>query len=117
MPIASLPTGIDMYYEVEGSGDPLVLIMGTNADHTTWAAQVESYRDSYQVITYDARGTGQSTHPEPLEDYSMKILADDAVNGFLFELPKIGVWDAKLEGMWENSPIQATDLTDVKWAD
>src|SRR5690606_8494606 len=26
------------------------------------------------------------------------ILAKDAVNGFLFELPKIGVWDAKLEG-------------------
>ncbi len=48
---------------------------------------------------------------------AQKILADDAVNGFLFELPKIGVWDAKLQGMWENSPIQATDLTDVKWAD
>ena len=29
---------------------------------------------------------------------AQKILADDAVNGFLFELPKIGVWDAKLEG-------------------
>ena len=95
MPIASLPTGIDMYYEVEGSGDPLVLIMGTNADHTTWAAQVESYRDSYQVITYDARGTGQSTHPEPLEDYSMKILADDAAA----LLDEIGVSSAHVSGL------------------
>lgn len=42
-------------------------------------------------------------------------LADDAVNGFLFLLPKIGVWDAKLRGMWENAPIPANDLTDVRW--
>jgi peptide/nickel transport system substrate-binding protein len=48
---------------------------------------------------------------------AQKIIADDAVNGFLFELPKIGVWDAKLEGLWENAPIQANDLTKVKWAD
>jgi peptide/nickel transport system substrate-binding protein len=48
---------------------------------------------------------------------AQKILADDAVNGFLYELPKIGVWDAKIEGLWENSPIQANDLTKVKWVD
>ena len=45
------------------------------------------------------------------------ILADDAVNGFMFQLPKIGVWDAKIEGLWRNSPIQANDLTRVKWTD
>ncbi len=48
---------------------------------------------------------------------AQKILADDAVAGYLFELPKIGIWDAKVEGLWENSPIQANDLTGVKWAD
>ncbi len=42
-------------------------------------------------------------------------LADDAVNGFLFLLPKIGVWDAKLHGLWENAPIPANDLTEVRW--
>lgn len=44
-------------------------------------------------------------------------LAADAVNVFLFELPKHGVWNAKLEGMWENAPIQATDMTGVRWAE
>lgn len=48
---------------------------------------------------------------------AQKILADDAVNGFLFELPKIGIWDARVEGLWENSPIQANDLTKVKWTE
>ena len=78
MPFVNLPTGIEMYYRVEGTGDPLLLIMGTAADHTTWAAQVEAYRHHYTVITYDARGTGRSTHPPDVGQYSMRILADDA---------------------------------------
>jgi len=44
-----------------------------------------------------------------------RILADDAVNGFLFELAKTGIWKAKVKGLWENSPIQANDLTGVSW--
>ena len=39
----------------------------------------------------------------------------DAVNGYLFMLPKTGVWNAKIEGLWENSPVQANDLTEVRW--
>ena len=45
------------------------------------------------------------------------ILAEDAVNGFLFELAKTGIWNAKLEGLWENSPVQANDLTEVQWTE
>lgn len=48
---------------------------------------------------------------------AQRIIAEDAVNAFLFQLPKVGVWDAKLVGMWENSPIQANDLTKVRWTD
>jgi peptide/nickel transport system substrate-binding protein len=45
------------------------------------------------------------------------MLAEDAVNGFLFQLPKLGVWDASVKGLWENSPVQANDLTEVRWAE
>ena len=95
MTFAHLPTGVDVYYEVEGAGDPLLLIMGTSADHTTWAAQVEAYRDHYTVITYDARGTGQSTHPSDVENYSMRILADDAAA----LLDSLGVQRAHVSGL------------------
>jgi len=78
MPLAILPTGIDMYYEIEGVGDPLLLLMGTAADHATWDAQVEAYKEDFTVITYDARGTGQSTAPVAVDQYSMRLLADDA---------------------------------------
>lgn len=95
MPMVELDTGIDMYYEVEGSGDPLLLIMGTGADHSTWSAQVECYRDHFTVITFDNRGTGQSTHlPDPTS-YSMRVLADDAAS--LLNL--IGVDSAHVAGV------------------
>jgi len=61
--------------------------------------------------------TADEARRNELYGQAQKILADDAVNGFLFELPKIGIWDAKVEGLWENSPVQANDLTKVKWAD
>ena len=46
---------------------------------------------------------------------AQRMLATDAVNGFLFMLPKTGVWNAKIEGLWESSPVQANDLTEVRW--
>jgi peptide/nickel transport system substrate-binding protein len=61
--------------------------------------------------------TSDEARRNELYAQAQKILADDAVNGFLFELPKIGIWDAKLEGLWENFPMQAIDITKVKWLD
>lgn len=46
---------------------------------------------------------------------AQRILAEDAVNGFLFLLPKLGAWNKEITGLWENSPIQAIDLTKVGW--
>ncbi len=60
-----------------------------------------------------------SDGPERTELYrqAQKLLAADEPAVFLFQLPKTGVWDAKIEGLWENGPIQANDLTAVKWTD
>jgi peptide/nickel transport system substrate-binding protein len=46
---------------------------------------------------------------------AQRIVARDAVNGFLFQLAKIGVWKKDLVGMWENSPTPQVDLTGVHW--
>jgi peptide/nickel transport system substrate-binding protein len=42
-------------------------------------------------------------------------LADDSVNGFLFQLPNPVVADAKLKGLWKNAPIFANDLAALSW--
>jgi len=43
------------------------------------------------------------------------IIAEDAVNGYLFELAQTGVWNAKLEGMWQNAPVEGVVLRDIRW--
>ena len=78
MPHVALPTGISIYYETEGSGPPILLIIGTGGDHSFWSAQVPAYADAYEVITYDARGTGQSDSPSDPESYTMAAMAEDA---------------------------------------
>ncbi|MBE7186563.1 MAG: ABC transporter substrate-binding protein, partial [Methylobacterium mesophilicum] len=72
---------------------------------------------AFDKVIADLGTTADPTKRTDLLKQAQKILADDAVVGFLFELPKVGVWDAKLMGMWENAPIQANDLTKVYWAD
>lgn len=44
-------------------------------------------------------------------------IADDSVNVFLFEFPKLGVWDAHLQGLWRDSPLQANDVTEAGYDD
>jgi peptide/nickel transport system substrate-binding protein len=48
---------------------------------------------------------------------AQEVIAKDYVNGYLFQLAKTGVANAKIEGLWENSPTQANDLTGVRWVD
>ena len=43
------------------------------------------------------------------------MIAEDYVNGYLFQLARTGVANAKIEGLWENAPTQANDLTGVRW--
>ncbi|MEZ5800699.1 MAG: ABC transporter substrate-binding protein [Nitratireductor sp.] len=48
---------------------------------------------------------------------AQKIISRDAVNVYLFELAKTGIWDARIKGLWDNSPVQANDLTGVSWSE
>ena len=47
---------------------------------------------------------------------AQETIAADYVNGYLFQLARTGVAKAGLEGLWENAPTQANDLTGVSWA-
>ncbi len=82
----------------------------------------EDYYFAYDNDAFDAviEKLDQEADPEKRKELyaeAQRIIAEDAVNGFLFQLPKTGIWDAKLNGMWENQPIQANDVTGVSWDD
>ena len=49
-----------IYYEVEGSGPPVVLIHAGVANLRMWDEQVPALRDAYRVIRYDTRGFGRT---------------------------------------------------------
>lgn len=45
------------------------------------------------------------------------MLAEDVPALYLFVMPKLGIWDKKLKGLWANEPIPSNDLTEVFWED
>ena len=55
--------GARLYYEVAGSGTPLVLIHGFSLDTRMWSPQWEVFAEHYRVVRYDARGFGKSSLP------------------------------------------------------
>lgn len=66
---------IDIYYETQGEGEPLVLIPYLAADQACYAFQVAEYARHFTCYTVDLRGAGLSGKPEG--PYTTELLADD----------------------------------------
>jgi 3-oxoadipate enol-lactonase len=66
---------INIYYEVHGEGEPLVLIMGLGGNTTRWFHIMPVFSQEYRVIAFDNRGAGQSDKPDI--PYTMEMMADD----------------------------------------
>jgi 3-oxoadipate enol-lactonase len=77
MPFATAADGTRIAYEMTGQGDPVLLISGQALDRTMWAGTAPLLARSFQVIRFDARGTGASDKPRT--PYSTRIFAADAV--------------------------------------
>jgi len=76
MPLARL-NGIHISYQVDGEGEPLVMIMGFTASRIGWMPQRRFFKKHYRVITFDNRGAGKSDKPPG--PYSTSMMADDTV--------------------------------------
>jgi pimeloyl-ACP methyl ester carboxylesterase len=68
--------GARLYYEVQGSGPPLMLI-GHPMDASGFTTIAPALAESYTVVTYDPRGFGHSTIDDPDQDGEPDLLADD----------------------------------------
>ncbi len=88
-------------------GDDLEAVVITVSPVLIEAPHTEEYEDP----TRDTREARRQ-----LEE-AQKILAEDVPALFLFQLPKLGVWNAKLKGLWENTPIPSNDVTEAYWVD
>jgi len=72
--------GIKICYEVQGEGDPVVLIHGFGAKKEQWIGQFGPLSEHFKVIRLDNRGAGKSDRPN--EPYTMELFAED-VKGLL----------------------------------
>src|SRR3954454_6685873 len=92
MPIAQVD-GLSINYNVQGEGEPLLLIPYTSADHACFAFQLPAYTEHFSCIAVDLPGSGESD--KPAGPYSTVGYADQLA-AFL---GAIGVERAHVAGM------------------
>jgi peptide/nickel transport system substrate-binding protein len=71
---------------------------------------------AFQTLMTDLRSQSDPATRSAMLQKAQTIISEDYVNGFLFELAVPTVANAKIRGLWENAPTQATDLTGVSWS-
>src|ERR1700743_535738 len=62
--------GVDIYYEVHGSGPVILLSHGYSSTSAMWRGQVAPFSREHTLVTWDMRGHGQSDYPEDQTQYS-----------------------------------------------
>ena len=67
--------GVRLYYEVYGSGEPLLLIHGNNESIVSFDKQIPVLSKSFMVVALDSRGQGNSTSDNTKLTY--ELFADD----------------------------------------
>lgn len=71
--------GVDYFVEMTGDehAHPIVLLHGFTGSTSTWTAVKDILSKSFQVITIDLLGHGQTSSPRSVERYTMEKQIDD----------------------------------------
>jgi len=67
--------GVNLHYDIEGEGPPLLLIAGLGANASAWATIRPRLTAEFTCITFDNRGVGRSDAPPG--PYTIEQMADD----------------------------------------
>ena len=68
---------VSIYYEVHGTGSPILFAHELTGDLSNWKNQIEYFRDRYTCILYNARGYPPSGAPRNPESYSQTTFVRD----------------------------------------
>jgi pimeloyl-ACP methyl ester carboxylesterase len=69
--------GVNIYYEVHGSGPAVLLTHGYSATSAMWQSNVSTLAQRHRLILWDMRGHGQTDSPDDPSVYSEEATADD----------------------------------------
>ncbi len=99
----------------------LTIVSHTEPDDINIYARPEYYfqydNPEFRALLDDYNVTAEPGARRDLAHRLQETIANDYVNGFLFQLAKTGVANAGINGLWANAPTQANDLTGVSWSD
>lgn len=71
--------GVQIYYEVEGNGEPILFLHGITGDSDSWRNISAVLKTNFQCIRMDARGHGNSSKLPTVEMYQLELMASDVV--------------------------------------
>jgi pimeloyl-ACP methyl ester carboxylesterase len=69
--------GVEIYYEVHGSGPALLLTHGYSSTSAMWQGQIEALSRQHKLVLWDMRGHGQSGYPDDPAAYSEALTVAD----------------------------------------
>src|SRR5258707_3678441 len=69
--------GVEIHYEVHGSGPPLLLTHGYSSTSAMWQGQIEALSKRHRLVLWDMRGHGQSDYPADPRAYSEALTVAD----------------------------------------
>jgi peptide/nickel transport system substrate-binding protein len=71
----------------------------------------------FNEIVAAAESAASPAERTELLQTAQKMLAEDAVNGFMFQLPRVIVVRKGLNGVWKDLPFFVTDVARMSWSD
>jgi len=69
--------GVNIHYEIHGSGPPLLLTHGYSSTSAMWQGQVAALSKHHTLILWDMRGHGHSDYPDDAAAYSEALTVGD----------------------------------------
>ena len=69
--------GVEIYYEIHGSGPPLLLTHGYSSTSQMWQGQVAALSKHHKLVLWDMRGHGRSDYPDDQSAYSEALTVAD----------------------------------------
>jgi len=91
--------GIDVYYELHGKGEPLIILQWAGVEITSISRLITEFAKNYKVMAMDNRGVGRTDMPDI--PYSIEMMAEDTI-GLMDE---IGIKSAHFIGISMGSRI------------
>src|SRR4051794_10295095 len=69
--------GTQIYYEVRGTGKPIIMCYGIGCLMNHWRHQIKYFSQNYQTIVFDYRGHHNSPVPENRDNVSINAICED----------------------------------------